>query len=584
MIGAPPLWRNKMDLSEIKKKLAKQKLDALIITRNNMFLGQDILPDENRLRQLTGFTGSAGRLLVRPDGNDSVLFVDGRYELQAAMEVSPPVSVVCTANLSFIDWLKYKMPSPAKIGFNPWCLSINEIERLKAALPEHKFIPVGKIEDDFLLSAENCKAFSHNLEYAGISADEKLSELLPFLSQNRLDGMLITAADSVSWLLNLRARCLPDTPVLRAFALIDSQGNIKLFADNTDFSSLTAEKFETCPLKDLQEQLRQFKKRRLGITSAVTPFKIEEIAEKYKISLIDVPDICAELKCIKNEVELQGIRKAHLRDGAALAEFLYWLESAPAGQTELDIVAKLYSFRQKQENFFSNSFETIAAYGPNGAIVHYQPHPDTNLELADGSLLLLDSGGQYFDGTTDVTRTLAVGTPHAELIKNYTYVLKAHIALASAVFPDRTPGQRLDILARKPLWQHGLDYNHGTGHGVGCFSNVHEGPIGISTSYSRHPLQAGMITSIEPGYYLPGKYGIRIENLAEIIKDEENPRMLKFTPLTYVPFERRLIDKTLLENFEISWIDNYHAKVFQTISPLVNQDVRDWLEQTCRPL
>ena len=277
------------------------------------------------------------------------------------------------------------------------------------------------------------------------------------------------------------------------------------------------------------------------------------------------------------------MRNAHLRDGATVTSFLCWLEQHWPETDELGVVAKLHEYRCRQQNFFSESFDTIAGFGSNGAIVHYQPRPQTNRKLSSGSLLLLDSGAQYLDGTTDTTRTIALGTPSPEQIDDYTRVLQAHIALSTAIFPEKTTGRALDALAREPLWRHGLDYAHGTGHGVGCFLNVHEGPVGISTTYSDTPLQAGMITSIEPGYYKAGHYGIRIENLVEVIPAGREG-FLAFSPLTLIPYDRRLINKSLLSPEELDWLNHYHRHVKQSLSPLLPPDERQWLEQACTPL
>ncbi len=573
-----------MTLSELQQQIKKHKLDAFILTRNNRFLEEDILPEENLLRELTGFTGSAGRLLVFPQGG-AVLFVDGRYELQAPLEVPPQIIVNCTTTqLRFSDWLKYKLPvSVAKIGFNPWCLGIREIECLQKELSRHKFIPLSGLDDKKRLSSETVKIFSHDIEYAGVSAEEKISAVLSAINNDNLDAFLITASDSVSWLLNLRSRCLPETPVMRAYALVNADGGINLFIDNPDFSEVQTPPFTVKPFSELPAALSLLKKKRLGLDFSSTPYIIKEWAARHKIFLIDTSDPCMLMKCRKNPVELSGIRKAHIRDGIALSRFAYWLnQQNPKQLSEKNIIDKLRSFRARQELFFSDSFATIAAFAEHGAIVHYHPDKEADRPFSEDSLLLLDSGAQYYDGTTDVTRTFAIGKPHRELIDNYTRVLKAHIHLSVAVFPNKTPGQKLDILARGELWKHGMDYNHGTGHGVGCFLNVHEGPVGISTTCSSTGLEEGMILSIEPGYYLENRYGIRIENLVEVIPDS-HPGMLAFSPLTLAPYERRLINPELLDASEIRWLNQYHDRVFKTLSPYLNPEEKSWLKNSCAP-
>ena len=302
-----------------------------------------------------------------------------------------------------------------------------------------------------------------------------------------------------------------------------------------------------------------------------------------EIEIIPQIDYCQELKATKNQTELTGIRQAHLRDGVAVTKFLCWLDKNWQGKTELDIVERLHQFRAKGELFFSESFTTIAAGGANGAIVHYHPTTKTNAPLSKDSLLLLDSGAQYLDGTTDVTRTIALGNPNQQMAEDFTLVLKSHIALNTAHFPLGTTGHELDAIARAPLWISGQDYNHGTGHGVGCFLNVHEGPQRISHKGNDYPLQAQMITSIEPGIYKEGQYGIRIENLVEIVP-AATAGYLQFANLTLIPIDKRLINKYLLSEDEINWLNDYHQRVEQALSPHLSPAEKQWLQEACSPL
>ncbi len=572
-----------MKLQDLQRKLSKHKFNALLITRNNRFLGQDILPEENKIMELTGFTGSAGTLLITPI--TAYLFVDGRYEIQAAREVnSDEVQVVCKTQDTLISWLKKNTTPFDKwtIAYNPECLSVREFEQMQKELPKFNFVADEHHLEDKKLSSETFSAFEHEPQFSGISKEEKLGQVIVELKKHFMNGFFIGSADSVSWLLNLRSRCLPDTPVLRASALVDTLGNITVFADNIDFSQ-TEHKFTIAPFKDLEKYLKNYKKQKIGYESSFTSQKIALLAQKHHIDFIPAHDPCQKLKAVKNPVELEGIRKAHLRDGVAICRFLYWLEKEGLGKTELEIVDKLYDIRKQGENFFSVSFDTIAGFGANGAVVHYRPQEKTNLKLKKGSLLLLDSGAQYFDGTTDITRTIAIGKPSKEMIDNFTYVLKGHIALSSAIFPQGTNGMKLDTLARNPLWQKGLDYQHGTGHGVGCFLNVHEGPQSISSGGSRYPLEKGMITSVEPGYYKEGDYGIRIENLVEVVPATYSG-MLKFAYLTLAPIDKRLINKYLLSTEEINWINNYHQNVFKKIQKYLTTEERNWLKDVCSPL
>lgn len=565
-----------MTLTELQTLLKKHNYDVYVVTRNNMFLGQDILPEENKIMELTGFSGSAGQLIVFQD--KATLLVDGRYEIQSKLETNPDeVDVIVTKNVCWLYIKKhFKDKKKITVAYNPWCQSIEDIDYAQKYFPNFKYI-----EDKYnllgsQLSTKVSTIFEHKIEYAGISREEKISLIVDFLKKAALDAYLFTAADSVSWLLNLRSDCLPDTPLVRAFALVDKNANYTLFGDNIE--GITVQ-----PLSALEKALRKYKKNKLGLDVLKTPQKIASLKPDYKF----LTDPVYELKAVKNPIELQGMKNAHLRDAIAVVNFLHWLDNNWQGKTELDIVEKLYSFRKKNELFYSNSFETIAGFGSNGAIVHYQPKTETNLELKAGSLLLLDSGAQYFDGTTDITRTIAIGIPNTNMVNDFTTVLKCHIELASAYFPENTSGSRLDSICRRQLWALGKDFNHGTGHGVGCFLNVHEGPQNISSRDNHKPFLPGMITSIEPGYYKEGEYGIRIENLAYIDKVKDatfDKPMLKFEYLTLVPIDKRLINKYLLSDGEKEWLNQYHRTVFDKLQNLLIDEVKEWLKEACSPI
>ena len=559
-----------MTLSEIQKKLIRRKLDALIITRNNMFLGQDVLPEENLLRQLSGFTGSAGNLIVFRD--KAVLLVDGRYELQAAQETDPTrISVVCTTD-SLGAWMQKNLAEPCVIGYDAWCHSISETDYWNRTLKRHTFVDCGEKILPPRLSSHPAEIFEHDIKFCGVSMDEKISYLTDFMNQNGLDAYFICECDAVSWLMNLRSSCLPDTPLLRAFALVDHSGEVSLF---------------TTDMKRIENELAAYKGKEIGLSFNQTPKQLQNIMKNLKIWLVNLADPIQKWKAVKNPVELDGIRRAHHRDGIAMVRFLHWLDHHRSGLSELDVVSQLRWFRAKGENFFSDSFGTIAGSGPNGAIVHYQPNENTNRMLDNDSVLLLDSGAQYYDGTTDITRTIALGNPPQEIKDSFTQVLKAHIAAVTAIFPADTSGCAIDAIARSVLWRYGKDYKHGTGHGVGCFLNVHEGPQGLSPRNSYSPLQPGMICSVEPGYYHPGSYGIRIENLAVIteVKAPEFPQpMLSFETLTLAPIDKRLINKYLLTWEELDWVNQYHRRVEAELGKELDADVLKWLKQACAPL
>lgn len=559
-----------MTIDDIQQKLKQESLDAYIIGYENRFLGQDILPQEHKIKYLCGFSGSAGMLAVTAD--KVFLFVDGRYELQARQEVDTnKISVVnqtpCLENvLCFLKQQKVQ-----KIGFDGWSVAAGEIAENESLFPKLQLVDVSTWVD--LESKSIVEVKERSSVYAGANRKDKLRLLIDIMQAGGADYYLVTAADSVSWLLNIYAKDLQCSPVVRAYALIDKNGEFKLIADNlqTDLPVCTFGEFENW----LKTQTAK-----ILYTAASIPSRLKKILKNG----VPVQDICQLQKAEKNETELQGMINCHRRDGVALVKLLYWLQNNWRGKTELEVVQKLHELRQEQDLFFEESFETIAGAAENGAIVHYQPTEKTNRKLQENNLLLLDSGGQYFDGTTDVTRTVALGIPSAEMIHDFTLVLKGHIALERAIFPKETSGVQLDVLARLPLWREGKDYKHGTGHGVGCFGNVHEGPNRISNKGSMYGFKANMVTSIEPGYYKENAYGIRIENLVYSKPSKKYENFLEFEILTLVPIDKKLIDVYLLDAGEQDWLNNYHRKVYESLAACVNDDEKKWLKESCSPL
>lgn len=549
-------------IAEIQKQLISLNFDAYIVTRNNLFLGQDILDKENKIFELTGFNGSAGNLIIFRD--KSVLLVDGRYELQARNQVDNDlITVVCTRE-SIGTWIQNNVENPTKFLYNSWCHSISEVDFWKRSLSNHDFVDdKSNLLGDRIIKAD-ANIFELEEQFCGISSEEKLSYFTKFINDNKLDGYLICECDCVSWLMNLRSDLIPNTPIIRAFALISAQGEISLFTNN--FSTL-------------DKELDNYKGKNIGIAYNRTPKKIQFLMKDKHIWLNNINNPIVDWKSQKNTIEISGIKNAHIRDGLAVCKLLHYLENTSDNLDELSIVDKLLNFRKQNENFYSESFDTIAGFASNGAIIHYHPTQETNKTIDGNSLLLLDSGGQYFDGTTDITRTISFGTPNDEMKQNYTQVLKAHIAVSSAIFPQGTVGSALDILSRAKLWQLGQDYAHGTGHGVGHFLSVHEGPQSISQK-NNIPLKKDMVVSIEPGFYLEGEYGIRLENLVIIEETTSlySSQMLKFTPLTLVPFNLKLINKDMLNEQEITWLNNYHKTIFTTLSPLCDKELKDWLK------
>ncbi len=553
-----------MTINDIQNYLKTKEFDAYIITRNNMFIGQDVLDEENKIKELTGFTGSAGTLIVFQ--NRAVLMVDGRYDLQAKTQTdSSLVEVVCTRD-SIGTWINHNIHEPHKFVYDAWCHSISEVDYWRRSLDRHVFV---EDKDNLLgnrISAKETNIFELQNEFCGITTDEKISYLTEFMAQNHLDAYLLCEADSVSWLMNLRSDLIEYSPIFRAFALVYASGEVSLFA--SDFSKLV-------------DELASLKGKNIGINFSRTPKKMQSVIKANEAFYRNVSNPIVEWKATKNPVEIAGFKACHIRDGVAVVKFLSWLRDNFSGSTELDCVNKLHEFRAQEQNFYSESFATIAGFGSNGAIIHYQPTLDTNKKITGDSILLLDSGGHYYDGTTDITRTVAFENPSQEIIDSYTQVLKAHIALSSQVFPVGTLGAQLDAITRSSLWNNRKDYAHGTGHGVGCCLNVHEGPQSISLK-NQVPLQSGMVCSIEPGYYKEEAYGIRIENLALVVEDSDG--WLKFEPLTVVPYEPKLINSSLLNVQEKDWLNSYHQKVGATLLPLLDEATSAWLKEQIKPL
>lgn len=555
-----------MSIDEIMQILKKKKLDAYVVSYGNKFIGQDILDSEHKLEHLCGFSGSAGVLII--GRNKCFLLVDGRYELQAAEEVkNTNIEIVHKAptmnNIANIMQEKGLL----KVGYDAWCLSAADVETIKLRFSNLQFEDIGDLVQ--IDSKKTIKIKYRQKKYSGKSKEEKLRAITDFLAQQKADYLLLTAADSVSWLLNIYSDELPYTPVVRAYALIDKQGEVILFADNLQTD------FDCRPINELLEFLQK-NKANVVYDAQTTPKKL--IKENMK----PMSDVCQQLKAVKNKTEVAGMIDCHIRDGVAVTKFLAWLENNWQGKTELDVVQKLHELRAERAEFFSESFATIAATGAHGAIVHYQPTVKSNRVLQQGELLLLDSGGQYLDGTTDVTRTIAIGIPENQKITDFTFVLKAHIALARAIFPLGAKGAQLDGITRAILWQNGLDYKHGTGHGVACFGNVHEGPVSISAG-ANYAFEENVVVSDEPGIYREGRYGIRIESLLRTVKSSKTG-FLEFSVLTKVPLDKRLIDEYMLTADERKWLNQYHRDVYDCLFPYMSKEEKKWLKKACSPL
>ncbi|MBL6932884.1 MAG: aminopeptidase P family protein [Rhodospirillales bacterium] len=571
-------------------------LQGFIVPQADEFQGEYISENNMRLRWLTGFTGSAGTAILY--AGKVHLFVDGRYTLQAARQVDPAlVDVHHYRDPSATQWLAEKIGAGEKIGYDPRLHSIASIKELKSALKvkEAKAIGVEENPIDKLWRDRPAPPFApvnhHDIAYTGRSSDDKINTIAEGLKKSGRDAIVLNEMDAIAWTFNIRGGDTAYTPLTQSYAIVHASGRADLFANPEKFSQQTISQLgNRTVLHDivqfpgkLDEAGRQGLKVCLDKNSA-TDWTLSRLKRAGAEIHFDT-DPTKLQRARKNNTEINGARAAHRRDAVAMIRFLKWLDDAVLGGTltELEISDKLETFRRDNEHFRELSFPTIAGSGPNGAIVHYKATPESNRKLEQGSLLLLDSGAQYLDGTTDITRTLPIGDPSDEMRRHFTLVLKGHVAIASARFPAGTSGGQLDALARQHLWRAGLNYDHGTGHGVGSYLGVHEGPHRLAAG-STVAFEAGMIISNEPGLYLVDRYGIRIESLLVVTESSTVKSFLEFEPLTLVPIDRRLIDPVMLDEQERTWIDDYHCLVLQTAKDQLTDEDREWLATMCAPL
>lgn len=580
-------------IKRLREEMRRHDLSAYIVPRADEHQGEYVPACAERLHWLTGFSGSAGSAVITLE--TAAVFVDGRYTVQARQEVDTTVcQIVPMAKARAEDWIPENLTSGARVGFDPKLFTIAQIERLQARQKAHgiEVLPIDENLIDKLWGNDRPAApmgliFPHPEEFAGTPALEKIAEIQKQLAADEHDAVVLTSLESIAWLLNARGSDVAHIPVFTAFAIVSRRGKVELFVDAKKLDETARDHLRPITrllameqLADRLEELKAQNKRvRLDPNSASWFFAQKLSGERR---LTRGADPCVGLKAIKNATEITGTRSAHERDGAAVTRFLCWLdrEIANGAVDEITAAQTLENFRQDTGLLREISFDTISGSGPNGAIVHYRVSKSSNRTLQPGELFLIDSGGQYQDGTTDITRTVAIGTPSAEMIERFTLVLKGHIAIANARFPVGTRGRDIDPLARRALWASGLDYDHGTGHGVGSFLSVHEGPASISKA-GAVPLEPGMILSNEPGYYKEGAYGIRIENLL-LVREPEifgtgDRRMLSFETLTLAPIDRRLIDAALLTAEETAWLNAYHERVRETLSPHLDHETSAWL-------
>ncbi len=586
-------------LAALRTEYKTRGLDAYVVPLTDEHMSEYVGAYAQRLPWLTGFTGSAGNAAVTAD--KAAVFIDGRYTIQAAAELDASLfEHHLFDQYPLLSWLADNLPDGSSVGYDPELTTVAwEADARKAfARKGIKLVATNNNLIDAIWQDRPAEplapALPHALQHAGKSATEKQTEIAADLRQIGADAAIITMLDSIAWAFNIRGTDVDNTPVTHAFAVLraDESATLYLAPEKvTDAlrdhlgNSITIE-----PRSRFYEALSEMGAARqtVQVDPGTNNAKVFKTLEDSGATLLQGDDPCILPKAVKNVTEQEGTRQAHIRDGAAVSEFLCWLErEAPKGELdEMKAVEALWNFRKKQGGLKDKSFDTISGAGPNGAIVHYRVSPETNRPIRPGELYLVDSGGQYLDGTTDITRTVAVGKPTAEMKDRFTRVLQGHIALATMRFPPGTSGMALDATARRPLWEAGLDYDHGTGHGVGSFLAVHEGPQRIAKFGSTVPLKPGMILSNEPGYYKQGEYGIRIENLILVrsVTEETERMMYAFETLTWAPIDRNLVDTSIMSDNEIKWLNDYHEQVFNTVSSLVDDATRQWLEVATAPV
>ena len=586
-------------LAGLRDILTEHGLDGWYAGREDMFQGEEVPAAEERLAFLSGFTGSAGFALVLKD--KAALFSDGRYTLQMANQTDNDLWQTFTLpEAGLAGFLAGSSLDGARIGVDPRLITVNGFDRLSrqcgavgATLVAQTHNPIDALWRGNRPARPTSRPFRMPDRVAGASMADKLADLDARLEKAGCEALVISRADAVNWLVNIRGTDLANTPINLLFALYHRQNGLILLGDMARLAPVMegdlANQVAIVPLAQFGDLIDP----RAGYADgAKVMFDPDSLPKQLHAPLAEADiELVAErcqvtaMKALKNAAELDGTRRAHVEDGAVMARFLCWLDSGGGnGMQEHEIAAHLLAMRRESPRFIASSFETICGSGPNGAIVHYRALAGQDSVLVNDSLLLVDSGAHYHDGTTDITRTVAIGTPTAAMIHGFTAVLRGHIAVAEARFPDGTTGQQIDTLARGPMWSLGLDYAHGTGHGVGHVMQVHEGPASISKR-GTVALQPGMLLSNEPGYYRAGEWGIRTENLIAVTAADDDGFM-RFETVTFCPIDRRLIDATMLLPAERDWLNSYHETVLAVLAPGLSDhpDVLAWLEGACSPL
>jgi Xaa-Pro aminopeptidase len=587
-------------VAALRVELATRGLNGLLVPRADRHQNEYVPASERRLAWLTGFNGSAGTALVLADR--AILFTDGRYMLQVREQVDTAVfQIEHMVDNPVPAWIEANLSTGTRLGYNPWLFTAEAAERLAKACEAAgaSLVPTEPDPIDAIWTDRPPPPLRpvvlHELRYAGETVQDKVTRIRAELIKTRADALVVSDPHALAWTFNIRGSDVRHTPIALGFAVVTMEGRPVVYLDGRkldnavrnaieEYADIRAPEDFTAGLQELARL-----KQTVRLDQATAADALARIIAEAGGKPARGADPIAALKAVKNAAEIRGAREAHRRDGAAVSRFLAWFDhAASSGRlTEIDAVEALESFRRDTGLLKDISFPTIAGAGPNGAIVHYRVTRNSNRRIAAGEIFLIDSGAQYLDGTTDVTRTLAVEHATAEMRERFTRVLKGHIAIARATFPDGTTGAQLDPFARQYLWAAGLDFDHGTGHGVGSYLSVHEGP-GRIAKLGTTPLKRGMILSNEPGYYKTGEYGIRIENLVLVVEappvaGAEKP-LNRFETLTLAPIDRRLIESGMMTADEIAWLDDYHARVAAMIAPLVDAETCRWLEAATRPL
>jgi len=572
-------------LAELRVELMREGLDGFLIPRADAHQGEYVSARDERLAWLTGFTGSAGFCAALI--NSAGVFIDGRYRTQVKSQVASDYTPVPWPEISLADWLVEQLPSGGEVGFDPWLHTVAQIEQTRTALTGTgvTLIPCDNLVDRIWAdqpapASEAAKA--HPMEFAGESHMDKRTRLAADLIKADQTAAVITLPDSVCWLLNIRGADIPRNPIAQGFAVLNADTTVDLFMTPSKLDGLEdhlGDMVRVHPPSDFLKHLEGLKAK-IRLDKSSVPMIVADAIGKGAI-WGDEP--CALTKACKNAAEIAGSSEAHLRDGAAVVELLAWLDAQDAGTlTETQVVAQLEGYRRRDNALQDISFETIAGTGPNGAIMHYRVTEETDSTLDDGHLIVLDSGGQYLDGTTDITRTIAIGTPPTEACVAFTRVLMGMIAMSRLRWPKGLAGRDIEMIGRLPLWMAGQDFDHGLGHGVGAYLSVHEGPQRLSRA-SNVPLQAGMILSNEPGYYREGEFGIRIENLIVVEEapaltgGDDHRAMLNWRTLTFAPIDRRLIVTEMLDAESRTWLNAYHKQTFEYLVDRVSENATKWL-------